>query len=170
MRPDNISGDNATAVDTIIHAVEQAENYYKNIFDIILIIEPTSPYRTKGDIYGATQLLINSSADSVVCVAPIDTKNHPYKVLKILNNGVLGYFDKKGKKVFARQQLETFYARNGICYALTRDCVMLKRSIITEKTAPYIIDHYVVNIDDPIDLEWAEFLHSKGLFGYDNSN
>jgi len=83
IRPNNISDDKATAIDTIIHAVEQAEDYYKIIFDIVLIVEPTSPYRLIEDISGATQLLIDSGSDSVVCVAPIDTKYHPHKVLKI---------------------------------------------------------------------------------------
>jgi CMP-N,N'-diacetyllegionaminic acid synthase len=166
IRPDNISGDRATAIDTVIHAVEQAESHYKINFDIILIIEPTSPYRLSEDINGATKLLINSSSDSVVCVAPIDTKYHPHKVFKISENGMLSFFDKKGEKIQARQQLETLYARNGICYALTRDCIMIKKSIINKKTIPYIVKHYVINIDEPIDLEWAEFLYYKGMFNY----
>jgi CMP-N,N'-diacetyllegionaminic acid synthase len=170
LRPSNISGDAATAIDTIVHSLESAESYYNAIFDIILIVEPTSPYRFVEDLMGATQLLIESGSDSVVCVSPIDTKYHPYKVLKVLNNKKLIYFDKKGAGIQSRQQLDTLYARNGVCYALTRDCIMLKKSIITEKTVAYIIDHYTVNIDEPIDLEWAEFLHSKGLFDYDNRN
>jgi CMP-N,N'-diacetyllegionaminic acid synthase len=157
LRPDSLSGDNATAIDTMVHALQESEKVFDTEFDILLIIEPTSPFRKHKDIEGACRKLIYNDADSVVCVSPLNTQYHPAKVLNI-NNERLQYYETRGENITARQQLEILYAKNGICYALTRDCLLNKREIVTDNSLPFVIDRHIVNIDDPIDIKWAEFL------------
>jgi CMP-N,N'-diacetyllegionaminic acid synthase len=58
-----------------------------------------------------------------------------------------------------RQELgEAPYYRNGVCYAITRDCLTERRTLFTENTRGLVIDRPTVNIDDPLELELAEFL------------
>jgi CMP-N-acetylneuraminic acid synthetase len=161
LRPAHLSADEAGAVETVQHALLSSERYYSTRFDIILIIEPTSPLRTPEDIQQTTQRLIDTGGDSVVTVSPLSSKAHPLKILKI-ENGRLHFFQESGKSLKGRQDLsERFFWRNGVCYALTRACLMEQETIFTENTVPEIITHPVVNIDDPIDLEWAEFLINR---------
>jgi CMP-N-acetylneuraminic acid synthetase len=157
LRPDFLSNDSATAKDTMVHALKESERVFDLEFDILLIIEPTSPFRISSDIENTCRELIENNADSVVCVSHLDTKCHPEKALTI-KNGKLQHYEKKGKNITARQQLETLYARNGICYAITKNCLLGDKSIITDKTRAFLVNRYIVNIDNPIDIKWAEFL------------
>jgi CMP-N-acetylneuraminic acid synthetase len=165
LRPADISTDTASAVDTTIHAFLEAERFYSKNFDIGLIVDPTSPLRLPEDIEGATDLLINANADSVVCVSPLNSKWHPAKALSVAD-GKLGYYEDRGETVVARQSLETLYWRNGACYALSRDCLINKKKIITGNTLPYIIERDLMNIDYPIELEFAELLMKNNNYKF----
>jgi CMP-N-acetylneuraminic acid synthetase len=75
-----------------------------------------------------------------------------------MQNNRLQHYEQRGKDITARQQLETLYARNGICYAITKECLLNNKDIITDKTRAFLVQRHIVNIDEPIDLKWAEFL------------
>lgn len=158
LRPASLSHDAAGAVETCQHALLESERHYGTTFDVILIVEPTSPFRTAGDLERVTRLLLESGADSAISVSPLSAKSHPRKIL-VLDGDRLDYFDQAGSSIKARQGLTgEFFWRNGICYALTRECLMAKGAIITSHTVADVVNRPVVNIDDPIELLWAEFL------------
>jgi CMP-N-acetylneuraminic acid synthetase len=161
LRPAELSSDRAGAVETVSHALLEMERQTGMTFDVILIIEPTSPLRTSADVEEATRLLLRTGGDSVVTVSPLPTKAHPAKVLKVAD-GRLGFYEDRGAGIVSRQALETLYWRNGVCYAITRDCLLRRNSIFTEKTIPLVIERDVVNIDDPIEFDLAEIFLSKG--------
>jgi len=156
LRPPELSTDTAGGVETVIHAVNAAEKYYSEIFGIVVIVEPTCPFRRPEDIEGALKLLVDSGADSVVTVSRIDTKYHPHKVLKIEKDR-LNFYETAGAAVKTRQSLMPLYYRNGACYALTRRCLVEQKVIISGNTVPYMIDRLILNIDDPLELEVARY-------------
>lgn len=162
LRPEALSSDTASAVDTLVHAVTESERVFGKRFDVVLIIEPTSPFRRSEDIAAAVELLVEEKADSVVTVCELDTKSHPAKVLKLTDSGKLDFYEKRGAKVVYRQSLPKLYWRNGVCYALTRECLIEKKTIFSDKSLPLVIEREIVNIDDALDFEWAEFLLKSG--------
>lgn len=157
LRPPEFSHDSAGAIETMIHAVTASEAFYRERYDIILIVEPTCPFRRAEDVAGSVKLLLQSLADSVVTVSKVDTKFHPHKVLTF-EAGKLGFYDPAGAKVKQRQSLKPLFFRNGACYALTRKCLMDLQAIFTENTRGYLIERTLVNIDEAIDLEFARYL------------
>ncbi len=161
LRPPELSSDKAGAVETVSHALLEMERRKGGIFDVILIIEPTSPLRTAADIENATRCLVMSRTDSVVTVSALPTKAHPAKVLKVAD-GRLRFYEERGAYIVSRQALETLYWRNGVCYAVTRECLLCRKAIFTENTVPLVIERDVVNIDDPIEFDLAEIFLSKG--------
>lgn len=160
VRPAELSGDTAGAVETAVHALAEAERAYGRTYDVVLLIEPTSPLREAEDVERATELLIRSQADSVVTVSALPSKFHPRKIFG-LDGGKLAFYERDGAEIAYRQALDDKYWRNGVCYALTRDCLLNKRKIVTDRTLPLPIDREVVNIDEPVELEWADFLLRK---------
>lgn len=160
IRPPELSTDDAGAVETLTHAVTEAENIYSERYDVILIIEPTSPMRIPNDIFESAEKLISTNSDSVVTVSKLSSKYHPRKVFCI-NNDLLDYYQEAGKTITSRQQLSDLYWRNGACYALSRKCLLDKKEIITDNTKTIILDREMANIDDPIDLEWARFILNR---------
>lgn len=153
LRPAELSDDRAGAVETITHAVAEAERRYKAHFDIVLILEPTSPLRRPEDIVGTVELLLSTGADSVVSVSPVDSKFHPDKLLAVGPAGELSFYSRQGAGIHYRQALNTLYYRNGACYAVKVSALREKRAIITDNSRAFIIDRFMMNIDAPGELD-----------------
>ena len=94
-------------------------------------------------------------------VSETDAKDHPLNQFNLNSNGLLDYYDIDSAKFVARQQFKPTYQRNGVAYAITRECIQKnkdKKTLMGESTAAFIIDEYVANIDTHFDLKLAEFL------------
>jgi CMP-N-acetylneuraminic acid synthetase len=157
LRPPELSTDTAGAVETIQHALTAMETQTGRRFDVVLLVEPTSPLRRPEDVEKTARALIASGADSAVTVSPLPAKFHPLKALTMTGEG-LGFYLEAARDIQSRQALEPLYWRNGVCYGLTRACVLEQGAIFGKRTVAVPIDHEVVNIDEPSELEAAERL------------
>jgi len=160
IRPAVLSGDDAGIVETMQHAIAESEAHYSVRFDVTLIIEPSSPMRIAADVTGAVRLLIDSGADSVATMSRVPTKYHPDKLL-VEEGGRLDFFTETGRSIVGRQMLSDgpLY-KNGLCYALTRECIIDRSAVFTDNTLALITEREVVNVDDENELTWAELLLS----------
>ena len=161
MRPKELSGDIVSDIDVITHALFEVEKIDNKIYDIVVMLQPTSPMRKPEHVSQAVKKLINEKLDAVWTVSETDSKNHPLKQLIVINNR-LKYYDKEGPQIIARQQLSNLYHRNGAAYALTRECIVEQKMIKGAKTGAYVILDVMINIDTLWDFKLAEFLMSEG--------
>jgi CMP-N,N'-diacetyllegionaminic acid synthase len=157
LRPASLSGDSAGALETIVHALESCERLDQRTYGLIILAEPTSPLREPSDIERTVSTVLTTRADSAITVSRIDSKFHPDKLFAIVE-GLLKFFTPRGATVTQRQRLEPLYSRNGLCYCFRRETLLNKRTLITENTVPVLTTRPVANIDETIDLLWAEFL------------
>ena len=160
-RPENLSGPAIADWDVLNHALITMEALDGIVYDIVLMLQPTSPGRTAEHVEQTLRTLVDGGFDAVWTVSETDSKSHPLKQLVIGDAGGLDYYDKRGAAIVARQQLEPVYHRNGIAYAFTRDCILVQKTIKGLRTGAVLIDEPVANIDAEIDLQWAEFLLSR---------
>jgi CMP-N,N'-diacetyllegionaminic acid synthase len=107
-------------------------------------------------------MLVDGGYDAVWTVSETDSKGHPLKQYTVAADGALDYYDPAGAAIVARQQLKPVYHRNGIAYAMTRDCIVNQKTIRGRKLGAVVIERPVANIDTELDLEWCEFLHVRG--------
>jgi len=75
-----------------------------------------------------------------------------------VNEERLEYYDQSGKQIIARQQLVPVYHRNGVAYAIKRNCLLDQQSIKGERTGALVLEGNLVSIDTYWDLELAEFI------------
>ena len=160
LRPAHLSGDEAGAFDTIVHALEACEELDDRQYDVIVLTEPTSPLREPSDVDQTVKKLLETGADSAMTVSRLDTKFHPDKIL-VVSDGLIDFYSRIGKAVVGRQQLESLYSRNGLCYAFRRVTLLTDRALITRNTAAVLTERPIANIDEPIDLLWAQFLYQR---------
>lgn len=151
LRPKILSGDRVSDYKALKHALLQAEKLTKKKYDIILSLPPTSPLRKKKHILDTLKKIVSGKYDSVWTISPIDKKFHPEKQLKI-NKKKLYYYHKNGPKIIARQQLKDLYFRNGVAYAMTRNCLLKKKKLITKNSGYVIINSPQVSIDTLQDI------------------
>ncbi len=155
VRPKKLSSDTAKAIDVWRHAFLEAEKYYNTTFHLTLLIEPSSPLRKKSHIKNSIKKIVDGRFDSLLTINKIDSKYHPDKLLKIQEDN-LKYFSENGERITARQQLNSLYQRNGVCYILTRECLINQNKIIGKNCSYIIIDDFVVNIDNSFDYKIAQ--------------
>ena len=160
MRPEPISGDRVPDWPVLHHALNATEEDDNETYDIIVMLPPTSPLRKPEHITMAIEKLIDGNYDAVWTLSETDSKYHPYKQLT-LEDGLVGYYDDKGAQIIARQQLSPTYYRNGVAYAISRNCLINSKSIKGHKTSAIIIDDPIVNIDTEFDFKLAEILIEK---------
>lgn len=157
LRPPELSGDESGAVETVQHALKSVEELDGQRYDVVLVVEPTSPLRRAEDVERCARRLVVEDADAVVSVSPLDQKFHSHKQLMV-RDGRLAFASGEAEGVTRRQQLEPRYWRNGICYAVTRQCLVERDTLFGPNTLADIVERPVSNIDSPLDLEWTEFL------------
>lgn len=157
-RPEKLSGDLVGDRDVLTHALQATEEVDDRRYDIVVMLQPTSPLRRPEHVTAAVEKLVGSGYDAVWTVSETDTKFHPLKQLVIDEAGDLRYYDPQGADIIARQQLGRVFHRNGVAYAITRRCLLEHRSIKGERTGAVVIDGPVVNIDSEEELERAEAL------------
>ena len=156
-RPVSLSGDLVPDWQVLEHSLQYVELEQKKQYDIVLMLQPTSPIRREKHVRDCIDLLVQRDFDAVWTVSRSDTKMHPLTQLT-MKDELLEYYDPRGEEVMARQQLNSLYYRNGVAYALTRDCVLNKSSKKGDRTGGVLIEETIVNIDTLDDMEKAELL------------
>ncbi|MDD3605446.1 MAG: acylneuraminate cytidylyltransferase family protein [Kiritimatiellae bacterium] len=161
MRPEPISGDRIGDWDVLTHALEECEKLNGCVYDIVIMLQPTSPFRKASHVAAAVNRLIEGRFDSVWTLSRTDSKAHPLKQL-VINDELFDYYDPAGANIIARQQLCPLYHRNGVAYAITRSCLLDQKSIKGTRASAVVIEDPLVNIDTLEDIEWADYLLAKG--------
>jgi len=157
-RPENLSGPVIGDLEVLTHALQEMEQQDGVAYDVVVMLQPTSPGRTAEQVRRTVETLLRGGFDAVWTVSETDSKAHPLKQLTVGKDGRLGYYDPAGANVVARQQLQPVYHRNGIAYAFTRACLLDQKNIMGARTGAVVIEGPVANIDTELDLDWANFL------------
>lgn len=165
MRPADLAGDRATSVDMWRHAWLASEAHYGRTFDAGILLEPTSPMRTEGDVERTLRALLDGpppAPTSAATVSPTPAHFTPHKTLTLdPATGLLGFHLEGGARHTLRQSIPAFYHRNGLCYAVCRAHLVDGGRILDASTVGVVVDRRVVNIDDPADLDYAEWLMER---------
>lgn len=154
-RPEHLSGDRISDYEVLIHALKKMEKIDGHCYDVVLMLQPTSPYRKVAQVRQVVMTLLAEGLDTVVTVSRTPLSYHPLKQFSIAD-GRLNYYQEKGRSVVARQDLSQTYHRNGIAYAITRDCLINQRKVIGNHSGAHIIEHDFINIDSREDLARGE--------------
>jgi len=155
-RPVELATDQAKSIDTWKHAWIACEEHHNKPFDISILLEPTSPMRTTKDVENAVNLLIKNNANSVATVSKTPGHYTPHKTLEISDQGYIAPYIQGGLKYTIRQDIPTYYHRNGVCYATTRESLIEQSNLMENNCLPLLIDRHVMNIDEESDLKIAE--------------
>ena len=154
-RPEALSGDRVGDWDVLNHALRTMEEIDGQTYDIVVMLQPTSPLRRPADVEATLRTLVAGGHDAVWTVSPTDLKYHPLKQLS-LRDGRMDYFDPRGAGIIARQQLEPVYHRNGVAYAMTRACILEHGAIMGLNTGAVVVDGAHVSIDTLDDIAAVE--------------
>ena len=159
LRPQRLSGDKAKRSDVILSILDKCPGY-----DIIVYLEPTSPFTSSEDITAAIDLLISSdSAQSVVGIAKNETY-HPMYAVRSENGFLTPYLAKNFDEMpINRQELDDVWFFDGSLYVSYVDAFKKYREFYHEKTLGIELEEYKkIEIDSILDFDMAKaILHEK---------
>jgi CMP-N-acetylneuraminic acid synthetase len=136
----------------------------------VMILQPTSPFRSAEDIDQAWNSFQNSNAKTLLSVTEAGkyASNFMYEQLADLNSNSVALSSLNGKSLLPirRQDLEVTWWRNGAIYICKSENITNLNQIIVEPIIGHIMPwHKSVNIDDEQDLFYAEYIWNSALLG-----
>jgi N-acylneuraminate cytidylyltransferase len=150
IRPTGLATDAAQGVDVVLHALDQLLD-----MDAVVLLQPTSPFRSVDDIDRAVEQW-NMNGTTVVSVT--ESPVSPYLAYRIADGGLVPVL-KEHAGEGNRQQLPKTYTLNGAVYVAGRSALIADRAFITTTTRAYIMPaERSVDIDRESDWQYAEFL------------
>lgn len=154
-RPKELASDTSSSIDVILHALD---NIYEE-FDYLMLLQPTSPFRTVADIDKVVEESIDSNIELMVSVAKV--KKHPSYLYKIENNKLIPYIETN--KQLRRQDMPATYEHNGAIYFSTVDFIKKNKTYNSVEAVGFeMFGSGNLDIDTYEDLEYAEYLINKG--------
>jgi CMP-N,N'-diacetyllegionaminic acid synthase len=158
LRPADLAGDAAPVIAAIRHAVATLEAAGGPPFDLVALLEPTSPLRTPDLVRQTIAIAETEGFDAALTVSTVPTRFHPLKQFRPDARGCLVHHSEEGSHIVARQQLRETFVRNGLCYATRRSALDAGHGVLGRATGYLVVPGPIVNIDDPEDLELARRL------------
>jgi len=153
-RPDNLASDDATSESVVKHAIDSLESIGE-VFDIIILLQPTSPLRNFKDIDEAFEIMLDSDATAVISTCEFDNK-----ILKTFmknSNGFLKGVSNNKYPFMRRQDLPSVFMPNGAIYIIQKYEFFMNHSFFTSKCLEYKMDSkFSVDIDTSQDLKEVE--------------
>ncbi|MDD5217519.1 MAG: acylneuraminate cytidylyltransferase family protein [Candidatus Omnitrophica bacterium] len=154
MRPRRFATDKAEMKDVVLHAMRWVETH-REAFDLLVLLQPTSPLRLAADIENAVRLLFRKKAKAVVSVCESERPPHWMNILP--ENGCMRSFFAQGDAGNKKQALGRFYRLNGAIYLTYWDYFKKNKSFFGAETYAYPMPRdRSVDIDDRYDYLLAE--------------
>jgi len=159
MRPAELATDTSHHPDVMIHAAQAIAETAEVDYDIILLLQPTAPFRTGAHIDQAIEMFLRSGAESLIALKPQDYP--PWWMFQLDGDRIRPAFEwKPGVNVFnlERQEFPPVYRPNGAIYLTwTRSLIANKRLVNPDDCAYVIMDEDAsVDIDTLTDFALAE--------------
>ncbi len=149
LRPAALSADTSSSEEAMFHALHWLETEERYKPEFVMLLQPTSPLRTAGDIRAAVHLAQERNADSVVSV--FVHQPHPYTVEK-----------GDGDTIEIRYQASAMphYQLNGAIYLIRTEVLRQERTLYPRgKTYPYVMPfERSLDVDTPFDVRVADSL------------
>ena len=182
LRPAHLAADETPMLGVLtdlVASLEQREQYRP---DVLVLLQPTSPFRRAGHIDAAVDLLTSSGADSVVTVVPVPHQFTPSSLMQLQGDRLVPWTDgppegghyesgdvvSGGENVVSgfsrtptrRQDKPLLFARNGPAVVAVRTPVVIDgHTLYGPDTRGLVMPREEsFDIDDAFDLEVAERL------------
>jgi CMP-N-acetylneuraminic acid synthetase len=143
-RPDALAGDAVRNSETLVHTVEWFRDERGQEFDIVLLLQPTSPLRQSFHIDAAIEALWNSDALTVASVTG-PHKKRDVAIKRITPEGRLVNY-------YADDPNDGYYRYNASIYGMRTSYLLEHRRFTSANEIPLIMEAvHSIDVDEPLD-------------------
>lgn len=155
VRPKHLAQDTSSSIDVVFHAIDQIPGY-----DLIVLLQPTSPLKTVSDIDLCIEKCFKSKTKS--CVSAREVNDNPHWVFSLNNENQMIPLLNPEKRPSRRQDLPNFYTFNGAVYVASTEFLRENRSFLSPETVIHIMDSETsIDLDTEFDFQVLDLLISK---------
>ena len=159
LRSKELASDTANTWDVVKEVVEIFENN-NEYFDIIILLQPTSPLRIEEDIYNALDTFFGKGADVVITVC--EPEHSPLLANELKPDGSMDKFFMDERTSLPRQEMPKTHRINGAIYIIKKDYLLSSENIYKGKCYASIMPkERSIDIDDEMDFLIAEMILSR---------
>ncbi len=158
MRPPELATDAARAAEVWQHAWEFLEGRDAVIYEAAVLVEPSCPLRLAEDVTLTVAALFDGQHAAAATTSRTPSRWNAYKAVVRDESGVLAPLLGQAGLEPIRQHTPEHHHRNGACYAVRRATLLERGHVFEEDCVGVPIDHEIVNIDEPADLELARWI------------
>ncbi len=152
MRPPELASDTSKTIDAVLYTIDKLQNERQE-FDVLVLLQPTQPLRTKEDVDGAIEHFFQHKCKPLLSVSEVD--DHPL-LIRSIENGILRPLLNMSSTC-RRQDMPKFYRVNG-CIYINLVNELTEQTSFNDNEIPYIMDRtHSVDIDEISDLCMAEY-------------
>ena len=153
VRPAELATGEARSIDVVRHALWVLPERC----DLIVLLQPTSPFRTGADIDGAVRLCVESGAPACVSVCLPDKP--PHWTFELAEGARMRPLMPDHYLIPRRQELPPAYAINGAVFVARSDWIVNQPDFVMPETVGYVMPkERSLDIDDEMGLAVAEAL------------
>lgn len=152
VRPTTLARDNTPTAKVITHALEWYKREYQDIPENLILLQPTSPFRTGEDIDNAIKKYENSQKDSLTSVCPVS--QHPSECLTISDSDELEFINISHNLNLTRRQLyKKCYFIDGAIYICKTSKFLENKTMFNSSSEIFILPKsHSIDVDDWFDL------------------
>lgn len=154
LRPAELASDTAPSIGFILHAIDTMADRGEQ-FDLIVLLEPTSPLTEAADIDAALERLVSAAgaAEAIVGIQALHTV-HPAFAVRMDGDGRIAPLAPGGfADLPRRQDLEPVFALDGSLYISTADALRRERGFCHDRTLGFETErHKAFEVDDLVDF------------------
>lgn len=156
-RPQKLAQDTTPGEQVFKHAITYLEKNKGFHTDIVVILQPTSPFRKVDDIENSIKKFLKINCNTVVTVCEVS--HPPYWMYRIKGNDKLVKLMKTKKAIKRRQESPTFYQLNGAVYVTGAKTIMKNQNILKGDVRAYIMPYErSLELDNMFDFKLAKLL------------
>jgi N-acylneuraminate cytidylyltransferase/CMP-N,N'-diacetyllegionaminic acid synthase len=157
LRPAELATDTASSVDVVLHALDSLAAL-DDTYDIVVLLEPTSPLREPEDINQALELIGAKKAQAAVGICLAETI-HPAFMFRCGKDQLLTPMLGLQPDGLRRQDIEPLYFLEGSIYASDVHSLRETRSFYHGRTAGVVVPYErSPEVDSEVDFMFVEAL------------
>jgi len=161
LRPAEMASDTAPSIDFILHAVDTLAAA-GDVFDYLVLLEPTSPLTEGADVDAALAQLVAADADAIVGVSRLEATHPAFAVRRADDGAITPYAAATFGEMPRRQDIEPLFVLNGTLYASTVAALRRERGFCHTRTLGYeTARHKAHEVDDLVDFICIEAIASN---------
>ena len=159
-RPTELSTDTANSNDVILHCLNYLTSIEMCSYEIVVLLQPTSPLRTVDDIDKAIEKLVSENINGVVSVC--ECEHSPLWANVLPGNQELNNFLKTDSSKRS-QELKKYYRLNGAIYCFRTETIYKHNGInYIDEVFAYIMEQKnSIDIDSHLDFKIARVIANE---------